>query len=457
MSTLQYIPKIDDFLAEPSVQAWIATHGQTAIVSQLRTLTDSLRQQVQSGETTLVDKSDTLTQVVTQLTHQLNQKNAKRLQPVINATGIVIHTNLGRAPLSQAAVDNIATVAGSYSNLEYNLATGKRGSRLAHIETILCELTGAEAAVVVNNNAAAVFLALNSLCHNQEVIVSRGELVEIGGSFRVSEIIERSGCQLKEVGTTNKTKPSDYTQAVTAQTAAFLKVHRSNFTLSGFTQEVSAAELMSLTHDYPHVITIEDMGSGILVDLSEVSNEPTVQQAVANGVDVITFSGDKVLGGPQAGIIVGKKVQIDAMKNNQLYRMLRLDKLCLAALETTLEQYLAGKHMEIPVINALLASTRDMLYKAHELRKYLYPNPHISSYVDIAQSLSGGGALPGETFDTHVVHVTPQHMSVNALEAHLRGLERPIIATIRKNELILDVRTIDPSDFAYIGQVFQEL
>ena len=391
---LRFIPKMDDLLDNPEIARFLDGLYREAVLRVLREEIDKLRNGIKNGGV-YGDKAELFEIVKKNAVSRLEAKQSDRLKRVINATGVIIHTNLGRAPLTKGALEKVNETAGGYSNLEYDVLSGERRSRMSYVEEMIKDLSGAEAALVVNNNAAAVYLALNSLCKNKEVIVSRGEMVEIGDSFRISEIIAESGCITKEVGTTNKTKLRDYEKCIGENTAAFLKVHRSNFKIVGFTEEVSPRELAELRDD--GLIVIEDMGSGILIDLSRygLTGERTVTDAINDGADIITFSGDKMLGGPQAGIIAGRKKHIDLMKKNQMYRCFRIDKMCLAALEATLSQYLRGDFSDIPVIKMLLEPPENIRRKAEELKAKLCLIPGIGCRVGIHSAMPGGGAVPG--------------------------------------------------------------
>ena len=370
-----------------------------------------------------------------------------RLCRVINATGVVIHTNLGRSPLHPSALHHMIEIARTYSNLEYDLNLGERGSRYTHVEEILCRLSGAESAMVVNNNAGAVLLSLNAIAEGREVIVSRGELVEIGGAFRIPDVMRRSGALLREVGTTNRTYLSDYQKAICPQTALLLKVHTSNFRVTGFTSDVPLQELVELGSQH-HLPVMNDLGSGCFVDLTQLGleKEPTVQEAIQTGVDVITFSGDKLLGGPQGGIILGKKSILDLIKTNPLTRALRIDKLTLAALESTLLLYLDEKRamQEVPTLQILGLDKNRLNRRGRRLLKRLsgmaMKGVQLSLREDVSQV--GGGALPLQELPTMVLAIKPLNFSVNDLEEKLRKGEPPIISRISKNELILDMRTI---------------
>jgi L-seryl-tRNA(Ser) seleniumtransferase len=377
----------------------------------------------------------------------VSRKNHRNLRQVINGTGIVIHTNLGRSVLSAAAIEAVQQAGAHYSNLEFNLDSGKRGSRYTLVEEILCDLTGAEAALVVNNNAAAVLLTLDSLAHNQQVIVSRGQLVEIGGSFRIPDVIAKSGAQLIEVGTTNRTHLADYERAITADTALLLRVHTSNFRLIGFTSEVSAEDLVRLgrTKGLP---VVEDLGSGSLVDLSlcGLPSEPTVQQIVKAGVDVVTFSGDKLLGGPQAGLIVGKKELIDQIKRNPLNRALRIDKFTLAALESVLRDYYDPDWAltAVPTLKMLTQSPDGIKKRGQRLVRRIREivSPWCTVSLQATISLVGGGAMPEHGLSSWAVVLQPAQISLTALEQGFRRLPAPIIGKIEDGAFLLDLRTI---------------
>jgi len=383
------------------------------------------------------------------------------LKRVINATGVVVHTNLGRSPLSEEAAEAILKVSKWYSNLEYDLGKGKRGSRYVHVEEILKEITGAEGALVVNNNAAAVLISLNTLAKGKEVIVSRGELVEIGGSFRIPEVMSWAGCILKEVGTTNKTHLHDYERAISENTALLLKVHKSNYYIEGFTKEVSAKELVSLAAKHG-LLVMEDLGSGCFVDFSKYGliKEPTVQEVVKSGVDVVTFSGDKLLGGPQAGIILGKKEIIKEIRRNPLNRALRIDKLTLAGLEATLRLYrceeLAIK--KIPILRMILKSEAELKREAQRLKRIISRQglKSISCRLFRTSGKTGGGALPKLELPSYAVGLycekPPQW-----IQERLRARNIPIIGRIEEDAFLLDVRCLFPEDYPEIAKAVKEL
>ena len=385
---------------------------------------------------------------------------SKKMQPnfrrVINGTGVVIHTNLGRSILSNTTTNTLAQAGAYYSNLEFDLETGKRGSRYSLIEDLVCYLTGAEAALVVNNNAAAVLIALDTLTKNKEAIVSRGQLVEIGGSFRIPDVMAKSGARLVEVGATNRTHLYDYERAITEDTALLLRVHTSNFRIIGFTSQVSAEDMVALAKKHG-LMTMEDLGSGSLVDFSQFGfpKEPTVQEIVQAGVDVVTFSGDKLLGGPQAGIIVGKKEIVEMIKKNPLNRALRIDKFTLSSLESVLREYLDFEKAlrTIPTLRMLTMSAGELKKRALRLARILKKNlgEKCRSFVLPTVSRVGGGALPEFNIESWAVVLSPTAMSLNIFEKSLRHLPIPIIGRIEDNCFLLDVRTLQENDINELG------
>ena len=452
------IPAVNVLLQSEKGQALVADFSHGVVVEAVRVVIDKFR----AGEFFATDESEIHNLLLGETMAVLQVKFAPSLKRCINATGTVIHTNLGRAKLSPVVVDELMNAALTNTNLEYDVQTGSRGSRYQHLEKILCELTGAEAALVVNNNAAAVMLVLSALAKGREVITSRGELVEIGGSFRIPEIIELSGCRLKEVGTTNKTHAHDYENAINEeQTAAILKVHTSNYKISGFTKDVDISDLAPISREN-NLPLIHDMGSGMLIDLQlyGLPYEMTVQESVKGGADVVTFSGDKVLGGPQAGIIVGKKQYIDAMKKNQLTRALRVDKMTIAALEATLRLYYdeARALVEIPTLQMLKISVIELEEKASRLIEQLSDLQDMATILVVdTYSQVGGGAYPGEEIASKAVAVLPKVMSVNELAEKLRQADIPIIGKIRNEKYELDVRTIQASEFEMIADALQKI
>lgn len=454
---LRKLPKIDELLKEEVVQLAIDNNPRSIVVDCLREAIDFFRQEILQGTISNIEKEE----VIDHANTIINKRNKPNLKKIINATGTVIHTNLGRSLLAEKAMENVLAVAGNYNNLEYDIDSGKRGSRYSHIEDIIKKVTGAEAAMVVNNNAAAIMLTLDTLSKGKEAIVSRGQLVEIGGSFRVPDVMKFSGAKLVEVGTTNRTHLYDYENNITENTGVLLKIHTSNFKIYGFTEEVSIEELVELGNE-KNIPVIEDIGSGVLIDFSKYgfTYEPTVQESIKKGIDVVTFSGDKMLGGPQAGIIVGKKQYIDLMKKNQLTRALRIDKMTLAALEGTFKYYLDEKDAinNIPSLNMILSPKEEVKKKAIKLKKKLQEKTNEFNFVvDSDYSMVGGGSMPTEKIPTYVVKVTSEKFSPQEMEYKLRMGETPIICRIFNNEIILDARTLYEKDFNMIVSSFYNM
>ena len=447
---LRAIPAVDSLLATPALSSLLQEYPRSLVVEAARAVTAAARRVILAAgpEDDLPDLSPEALAV--KVAERVREAGRPHLVPVINATGVVLHTNLGRAPLTPSACAAISEVARGYSNLEYDLVAGERGSRHSHLEALLKELTGAEAALVVNNNAAAVLLVLAALAAGREVVVARGQLVEIGGSFRIPEVMEASGCRLREVGTTNKVYLRDYEAAIGPETALLLKVHTSNYRILGFTSTVSGAELAALGARY-NLPTLEDLGSGVLVDLSclGLEKEPTVPESVASGIDIVTFSGDKLLGGPQAGIIVGKKRYLDVIKRHPLARAVRVGKLTLAALEATLRLYRDPKRAweEIPALRALSLSEAELKARAERLAREINElRLHLTAEVRPGTSEVGGGALPLSGLPTHLVAVTSSRYSAGELAAALRRQEPPVVGRIADERLLLDLRTVFPED-----------
>lgn len=439
---LRQLPKVDAVLARPDMIALEATVPRALVVDAVRLAIDTAREAVVGGT-----EADTSADGVAACAIRLAQLSARHsLRRVINATGIVVHTNLGRSPLAEEAVRAVAEVASGYSTLEYDVDSGERGSRHVHVESLICRLTGAEAAMAVNNNAAAVMMAIASLARGKEAIVSRGQLVEIGGSFRVPDVMAESGATMVEVGTTNKTHLRDYEAALTSNTGLLLKVHTSNYRVVGFTQEVELSDLVALGARHG-VKVMEDQGSGVLVDLRRwgLPYEPTVGESVAAGADVVTCSGDKLLGGPQAGLIAGKAEVIAALKKHPLARAMRLDKMTLAALESTLRLYLDPDRAltSIPTLRMLTAPKSEMAERAARLADSINALGGAYSAGTVEDvSRAGGGALPMADIPTVCTTVTPNGMSVTELERHLRLGQPHIVARIADDRLMLDPRTL---------------
>jgi len=452
---LRAIPQVDQILALPAVMALESAAPRSRLVAAVRAELDALRQAILAG---VCDVLPSESELCVAIAARLKREGQPSLRPVINATGVPLHTNFGRAPLAERAVDAVCAAARGYSNLEYDLETGARGSRHAHVAGLLCALTGAEDALAVNNNAAAVLLALSALTAGREVIISRGELVEIGGAFRVPQVMEQSGGILREVGTTNKTRPSDYEAAIGEHTAALLKVHTSNFKLIGFTENAALEELAALA-ERRGLWLIHDLGSGCLRDAHALGlpEEPTVTQSVKAGAHVTTFSGDKLLGGPQAGIIVGKAGLIARIKKHPLARALRIDKLTLAALEATLRLHLDGEAATaVPVLAMLSATSEALRVKAEGLLAVLKGRalPAVLA-VEADTGPVGGGSAPGVALSGWVVALGTGAMPLQALEARLRAAETPVVARIARDKLILDVRTLGARDFGPIADALE--
>lgn len=440
------LPSVDEVLKSPCSEAWLRDYPRRYVLQSIREVIDRKRKLILEGmETPSLSISSLAPEIDSMVKHLCSYS----LMPVINATGIVVHTNLGRAVLGESALRRIEKIALSYSNLEYDLQAGTRGKRHSHLKRLLRDVTGAEDGTAVNNNAGAVLLSLAALARGREVIVSRGELVEIGGSFRIPDVMASSGAILKEVGTTNKTHVYDYENAISENTALILKVHQSNYKITGFTEDVSLEELSSLgqRHNIP---VMYDMGSGCLIDLKPyaIHGEPVVRDALRAGAHIVTFSGDKLLGGPQAGIIAGKKEYIGRIQKNPLARALRIDKLTLAGLEATLMEYIDEEKAKtnIPTLRMLLEPASSIKQKAGRLSKLLakrIKNAEINVLEDSSQA--GGGALPQVNLKTFVVSIKPE-LSLNLLEERLRKGTPPVIARIKEESLILDLRTVSPDE-----------
>lgn len=454
---LRGLPKIDEILSIFD-ENFLNTNGREVVLTTLREIIDENRKEILKGE---VNYTLTKEDAKVECEKRLLKKKEKNLKRVINGTGVIIHTNLGRSLLSEEATYAVSSVASSYSNLEYDLEKGARGSRYSLIEEIIKDITGAEGALVVNNNASAIMLVLNSLCENKEVIVSRGQLVEIGGSFRIPDVMKFSRAKLVEVGTTNRTHIYDYEGGITEETSALLKVHSSNFKIVGFTKEVSTKELCDLGKER-NIPVIEDIGSGVLIDLSKygLEKEPTVIESLESGVDVVTFSGDKMLGGAQAGIIVGKKKFIEKIKRNQLTRALRVDKFTLAALEITLKHYLNEKEAieKIPTLHMMTLSSEKIKKRAE---RFVCMTKSLNSYYDFSieegVSTVGGGAMPDSKLETYLVKIISKNINEVNLEKELRAYEIPIITRVYNGSVYIDFRTILEKDYEVIFNALKEI
>lgn len=449
------LPSVDSVLSNSRIEDLLKDYPRELVLESIREVINLKRKEIVSmDENEMVSFDIKEEDLITNIINSTKNKFELSIKKVVNGTGIVIHTNLGRSRLSPKIQEEIINIGFGYSNLEYDLSKGKRGSRYDHLVEIIKRLTGAEDVLIVNNNAAAVLLVLNTLANDGEVIVSRGELVEVGGSFRISSIMELGSGRLVEVGSTNKTHIEDYKKALSEETKAIMKVHTSNYRILGFTESVGIDELKKV-EEFKDIPLIEDLGSGVFVDLSKygLSYEPTVIDSIKNGADIVTFSGDKMLGGPQAGIIVGKKEYIEKMKKNQLTRALRVDKMTIAALEATLRMYLDEKEaMEnIPTLKMITCKLDELSEKADILLNKII-DLNIDAVVEKEKNVSqvGGGSMPLEKLDTYAVVIKPNKFSVSYLEKRLRNSESHIIGRVNEDKYILDVRTIDEEEFDFI-------
>ena len=449
------IPKVDVLLENQDIVTLIENHHRDVVVDVIREEIDKLRNFIkENDDVNLIEtKINNLIENIKISTEKVYSYNIKK---VINGTGTILHTNLGRAIISKKHADYLSEVVTSYSNLEYNLEEGRRGERYSHFEKLICKITGAEAAMAVNNNAAAVMLVLSSMAAEREVIVSRGELVEVGGKFRIPDVMKSSNAHLVEIGTTNKTHLEDYEDAISENTGAFLKVHTSNFKILGFTESVSIEELCKLGRE-KDIPVIEDIGSGVLIDLSEygLEYEPTVQDSIKAGVDVVSFSGDKLLGGPQAGIIVGKKKYIDKMKKNPLTRAFRIDKFTATILEMIFHEYLNEENAikNIPVLSLITKDLKEIEKNANTLFNKIENLKDVAD-INIKDTLSqiGGGSLPAERIKSKSVTIMPKNISTQSLEAKLRAGKNPVVGRISEEKLILDMRTVLEDEIDILAQ-----
>jgi L-seryl-tRNA(Ser) seleniumtransferase len=444
------LPPVDELLRRPEFQTLIVREGRAATVDALRAELEILRRAIADGSSADTSLPVAIENLPRTVERRLQAAMSYSLRPVINATGVILHTNLGRAPLSRTALEHVAEVAQGYSNLEFDVAGGERGQRDSHIDRLFARLLNTPerplATIVVNNNAAAVLLSLHALAEGGEVIVSRGELVEIGGSFRIPDVMTKSGAALREVGTTNRTRIADYERAITPHTRLLLRVHRSNFQIVGFTEQPSLEELAALgrTHNLP---VMEDLGSGGIFDLQQVgvTGEPTIHASVRAGVDVITYSGDKLLGGPQAGLISGTPELVKKIRSNPLFRALRVDKMFYAALEATLLAYLREDYDAIPTLRMMRLREDEIARRAERLMCMLQAScPQLQVEVVAAQSVIGGGAAPAATLPSYALAVASATAKADGLACHLRHWETPIIARVENDRVLLDLRTVAP-------------
>lgn len=442
------LPSVDEVLKEPAIAGALARHGRGPVVRAARAVLYETRTALGNGR--LTGRAPSSGELAETAASRLASETAPSLVRVINATGVVVHTNLGRAPLPAEALAAIANVATGYSNLEYDLASGDRGNRETHAESSLRRLLDVEAAVVVNNCAAAVLLAVNTFAENRDVLVSRGELVEIGGSFRIPEILQKGGARLREVGTTNRTRLSDYEKALSSDTGLILRVHPSNFRIVGFTQSPSLRELAELARS-ASVPLVEDLGSGLLAPPPGLEQEPTVRQSLDAGADIVTFSGDKLLGGPQAGLIAGRVDRVDALRRNPLYRALRVDKMTIAALHATLALHESERAASsVPVLRMLSADPAELRRRAEALAEGVRLAGFEAQLVP-GHSAAGGGAAPLSELPTTLVAIEAP-AGADALAARLRAGHPPVVARIENDRVVLDPRTVDPGDDGVLGE-----
>jgi len=447
----QMLPSVDEVLRTAEVATLIDQQGQPPVVEAIRKVLGMLREEISSGH---LSSEDSVQLAVASLSdaigRELNSALEFSLKPVINATGVILHTNLGRAPLAASALQRISQVAGGYSNLEFDVAAGERGKRDVHVERLFAQLLNQEGVsgirtVAVNNCAAAVMLALNTLAEGGEVIVSRGELVEIGGSFRVPDVMAKSGAVLREVGTTNRTRIADYERAITDKTKLLLRVHRSNFAIVGFTEQPALEDLAALGHKHG-IPVMEDLGGGAFLPLRSLGvNESGVLESLRAGVDLVTYSGDKMLGGPQVGLLSGREDLIKRARGNPLFRALRVDKLTYAALEATLMEYVRQNYDAIPFARMMRLSAENILERAQALRINLTEVTNARKLrIEIipGESLIGGGSAPSSTLPTHLLAITSEHLSADELAAHLRSHNPPIITRVEEGRVLIDLRTV---------------
>ena len=449
------LPSVDDVLHLSSLSGMIGAEGLPAVTEAARVVLAEMREQISAGRLNERGIELALSGITDAIQRQLRRSFEYSLEPVINATGVVLHTNLGRAPISEPALMHLMDNARGFSNLEFDLATGERGKRDVHTQSVFARLLNTEQrpdvqTIVVNNCAAAVLLALNSLAEGGEVIVSRGELVEIGGSFRVPEVMAKANATLREVGTTNRTRIADYEKAITDKTRLLLRVHRSNFAIVGFTEQPSIEELVALGKKH-HIPVVEDLGNGALFDLRSIGvNESGVADSLRAGVDLITYSGDKLLGGPQAGMLSGRPDLVAKCRSNALFRALRVDKLTYAALEATLMEYLRGNHDAIPAIRMMRIPAEDIRERAEALSKSVGNPPKLLAGVIHGTSLIGGGTAPTSTLPTFLIALTHENYTADELLARLRRNSPPIVGRIEDGRVLLDLRTVTREQDAQI-------
>jgi len=451
---LRRIPSVDELLARAALRRLETRPGRPLLREAAREVLQDLRRRMVSGT---ADESS-LEKLEERVAVAAEAKAQFSLRSVINATGVILHTNLGRAPLATEALEHLVEAATQYSNLEYNLEAGERGERDIHTHRLFAQLVGAETTLVVNNNAAAVFLALNTLAEGGEVVVSRGELIEIGGSFRIPDICSKSGAALREVGTTNRTRISDYAAAINERTRVLLRVHPSNFRVLGFTERPELEQMVALARER-NLLLMEDLGSGCLIDLAPlgIGDEPPVGPSLRAGVDVVTFSGDKLLGGPQAGILTGMREPLARIRNNPLFRALRVDKLTIAALEATILLYLRGDLDSIPALRMIHMTAQELEGRAVRLAERIAACHDLSVEIRQGESVMGGGSTPGQSLPSKLLAITHARHSAQALEELLRRNQPPIIARLERDRLLLDLRTVFENQEEEIVTAFKRI
>ncbi|MCU1219950.1 MAG: L-seryl-tRNA(Sec) selenium transferase [Candidatus Angelobacter sp.] len=458
------LPSVDELLKSSALTELLSREGQPAVTESVRAVLASVRDEINSGTLATQQAVElAVTNLPRAVARHLSSAMEFSLKPVINATGVILHTNLGRAPLAESAIRRIAEVVGGYSNLEFDIAAGERGRRDVHVERLFSQLLNQEGVsgirtVVVNNCAAAVMLALNALAEGGEVIVSRGELVEIGGSFRVPDVMAKSGAVLREVGTTNRTRLADYENAMTDKTRLLLRVHRSNFAIIGFTEQPSLEELAALGRKH-NIPVMEDLGGGAMIPLRALGvNESGVMESLRAGADLITYSGDKMLGGPQAGLLSGREDLIKRVRSNPLFRALRVDKLTYAALEATLLEYIRQNHDAIPFARMMRLSTAEIRARAEALQTQLSYAEQLKTAIIPGESLVGGGSAPTSSLPTFLLAVTAQSLSADELAARLRRNDPPVVARVEEGRVLLDLRTVlGPAEEAQIVRALLSL
>lgn len=461
------LPSVDELVRSPAIAALVAREGRAPVTDAARSVLDALRTRIQRDELGGPAVATAVRELSQSVEHELHRQLELSLRPVINATGVILHTNLGRAPLAAEALANIQRVAGGYSNLEFDLVSGERGKRDSHVDRLFRRLLAGQtddpgpaaiSTLVVNNNAAAVWLALNTLAAGSEVIVSRGELVEIGGSFRIPDVMAQSNGILREVGTTNRTRISDYANAINEKTRALLRVHRSNFQITGFTEQPQLKELVALARER-NIPLVEDLGSGALFDLSlaGIRGEDGVLDSLRAGVDVVTYSGDKLLGGPQAGLLSGRPDLIARMRSNSLFRALRVDKLSYAALEATLLAYVKGDHNAIPALRMMRLTKEEVRERAERLASKISTSAALKVEIVAGESVVGGGAAPSAVLPTTLLALTSKTLRADELLTRLRAAEPPIIARVEADRVLLDLRTVFPDQDAVVRGALQAI